>query len=60
MTQTKRSSPREFDIEGHEMFHADKLEDAEILEENEDVDELGEVPELDDEEINPFKDKWEE
>lgn len=68
MPQTKQSKkpdpieikPREFDLDGHELFPTEKLEEADILDETEEADELGEVPELDDEEINPFKDKWEE
>jgi len=51
---------REFDLEGHEIFSADKIEEPEALEEGEETDELAEGVELDDEEINPFKDKWEE
>ena len=68
MPQTKQSKrpdpteikPREFDLEGYGLFPAEKLEEADKLDETEATDELGEASELDDEEINPFKDKWEE
>ncbi|MCX6715557.1 MAG: hypothetical protein NT077_00900 [Candidatus Taylorbacteria bacterium] len=53
--------PRELDLEGNETFPLDKvIEEVEVTEETEDSEELGDVVELDEEEINPFKDKWEE
>ncbi len=52
---------KEFDLEGHEIFPADKVvEEVETLEETAEGEEAEEGQELDEEEIDPFKDKWEQ
>ena len=56
---------KEIDLEAGESFAADKDdtkdEDVEAFPlESEDGDDLGDEAEIDTEEINPFRDKWEE
>lgn len=52
---------KDFDLDSHESLIPDKIvEDPEVLEETEESAELGDEMELDEEELNPFKDKWEE
>jgi len=50
---------KEFDLEGHEIFPIDKLDELDSPEEVDESDETVDTVELDEEEINPFKDKWE-
>jgi len=52
---------KELDLDVGENVIPDKIiDDAELPEETEESDEPAEGAELDEEEINPFKDKWEE
>lgn len=51
---------RGFDFETGEILIPDKVEDEEALEDSEMSEESGEAAEFDEEELNPFKDKWEE
>ncbi len=48
------------DVVPAEAVPLEKIEDAEAVEEVESAEEEADGPELDDEELNPFKDKWEE
>ncbi len=51
---------KEFDIDPVEAIAPDKADDIDAIEDPENPDEESDGPELDDEELNPFKDKWEE
>ena len=52
---------KEFDLEGAEIFPAEKAEEVELFAaDTEEAEELADEVELDTEEINPFGDKWEE
>lgn len=57
----KIKKEKAFDLEGHEIFPIDKIDDPEVVvEEAIEEEETEDGTELDEEEINPFKDKWEE
>lgn len=52
---------KEFDLDGADVFGGEKVEETDAFgEEAEEVDDLAEEAELDQEELNPFGDKWEE
>lgn len=58
---SKIKKDKEFDIEGGDAFSGDKVDDQEIAEDGADEgSELDEDAVLDEDEIDPFKDKWEE
>lgn len=62
LSPEKAKGKKSFDFEAaiEPVAIIDKVEETEVLVESEDGEDTGDGPELDDEEINPFKDKWEE